>query len=218
LLLILLQFFLWQRCVIISQYKIWFAYGLSVSYGVTCCCCCYSPAVTHACSKLPKIKRFSTQEMPRKENLAWKRLKMVIQFIFICSLFLDALSVTETFCVERLCGKWQTNWKRFGRARWCRVLRYYPGIRLEGLRKITKNLSLDNRLPGWDLVPEPHEFTQLKVQLIVFTFETFFLTAHWVCRCIASPAWVARFGIGVQHTDELRLCTCTIVYSALSCT
>jgi hypothetical protein len=54
LLLILLQFFLWQRCVIISQYKIWFAYGLSVSYGVTCCC--YSPAVTHACSKLPKIK------------------------------------------------------------------------------------------------------------------------------------------------------------------
>jgi hypothetical protein len=28
------------------------------------------------------------------------------------------------------------------------MLRYYPGIRLEGLRKTTKILTLDRRLPG----------------------------------------------------------------------
>jgi hypothetical protein len=34
------------------------------------------------------------------------------------------------------------------------ILRYYPGIRLEGLRETTKTLSQDSRYPGRDLNPE----------------------------------------------------------------
>jgi hypothetical protein len=36
------------------------------------------------------------------------------------------------------------NWKEFLRTR----LSYYPGIRLEGLMKITNNLSQDSRSPS----------------------------------------------------------------------
>jgi hypothetical protein len=38
------------------------------------------------------------------------------------------------------------------------ILRYYPGIRLEGLRKTTKNLSKDSRSPGRDLNLGPPEY------------------------------------------------------------
>jgi hypothetical protein len=37
-------------------------------------------------------------------------------------------------------------------------LRYYPGIRLGGLRKTTKNLSQGSRSPGRDLNPGPPEY------------------------------------------------------------
>jgi hypothetical protein len=37
------------------------------------------------------------------------------------------------------------------------ILRYYPGICLEGLRKITKNLSQDNQCQGTDMNPGPSE-------------------------------------------------------------
>jgi hypothetical protein len=37
------------------------------------------------------------------------------------------------------------------------LLKYYPGIRLEGLRKTTKNLSQDSRYPGGDFNPGPPE-------------------------------------------------------------
>jgi hypothetical protein len=30
------------------------------------------------------------------------------------------------------------------------VMAYYPGIRLEGLRKTTKNLSQNSQSPDWD--------------------------------------------------------------------
>jgi hypothetical protein len=44
---------------------------------------------------------------------------------------------------------WMTmNWKWFGRKRLWRVLRYYRGIRLQGLKKNTRNLSRDSRLLG----------------------------------------------------------------------
>jgi hypothetical protein len=36
------------------------------------------------------------------------------------------------------------------------ILRYYPGIRLEGLRKTTRNIQ-HNRSPDQDLKPEPPE-------------------------------------------------------------
>jgi hypothetical protein len=38
------------------------------------------------------------------------------------------------------------------------ILRYYPDIRLEGLRKRTGNLNQDSRSPGPDLNPGPPEY------------------------------------------------------------
>jgi hypothetical protein len=37
-------------------------------------------------------------------------------------------------------------------------VRYYPGTGLEGLRKITKNLSHDSRSPGRVFNPRPPEY------------------------------------------------------------
>jgi hypothetical protein len=38
------------------------------------------------------------------------------------------------------------------------ITRYYPGIRLEGLRKTTKDLNRDSQSPGRDVSPGPPEF------------------------------------------------------------
>jgi hypothetical protein len=38
------------------------------------------------------------------------------------------------------------------------IIRYYPGIRVEGLRKTTKNLSQDSRSPGRNLKPGSSEY------------------------------------------------------------
>jgi hypothetical protein len=40
------------------------------------------------------------------------------------------------------------------------ILRYYPGILLNGPRKTTKNLSPDSLSPGRDLYPGPHEYEE----------------------------------------------------------
>jgi hypothetical protein len=37
------------------------------------------------------------------------------------------------------------------------ILRYYPGLCLEGLRKTTRNLRQDSWSPSRDLNPEPPE-------------------------------------------------------------
>jgi hypothetical protein len=50
------------------------------------------------------------------------------------------------------------DWKGFGRKRTRPNLKYYPGIRLEGLRKTTENLIHDSRCPGRDLNPGPPEY------------------------------------------------------------
>jgi hypothetical protein len=50
------------------------------------------------------------------------------------------------------------NWKAFGESVPGLIFRYYPGIRLEGLRKTTKSLSQDSRSLGQDLNPVPHEY------------------------------------------------------------
>jgi hypothetical protein len=50
------------------------------------------------------------------------------------------------------------NWKGCGRKRSWPNLRYYPGTRLEGVRKTTKSLSQDSRSPGRDLNPGPAEY------------------------------------------------------------
>jgi hypothetical protein len=49
-------------------------------------------------------------------------------------------------------------WKGFGRSGRGLILSHYPGIRLEGLGKITKNLNQDSRSPGRDLNPGPPEY------------------------------------------------------------
>jgi hypothetical protein len=38
------------------------------------------------------------------------------------------------------------------------IVRLYPGIRLDGLRKTTKSRSQDKRSPGRDLNPRPPEY------------------------------------------------------------
>jgi hypothetical protein len=50
------------------------------------------------------------------------------------------------------------NCKGFERKRAWSNLRYYPGIRLEGLRKITKNLNTDSWSSGQHLNPVPPEY------------------------------------------------------------
>jgi hypothetical protein len=50
------------------------------------------------------------------------------------------------------------NWKLCERTRSWTNLRYCPGICLEGLRKITKNINQDNRSLGRDLNPGPPEY------------------------------------------------------------
>jgi hypothetical protein len=49
------------------------------------------------------------------------------------------------------------DWKEFGRMRSGIILRNYPGIYLEGLRKPTK-ICQDSRSPGRDLNPGTPEY------------------------------------------------------------
>jgi hypothetical protein len=55
------------------------------------------------------------------------------------------------------------NWKAFGESVPGLIFRYYPGIRLEGLRKTTKPLSQDSRSLGQYLNPVPHEYEVLYI-------------------------------------------------------
>jgi hypothetical protein len=50
------------------------------------------------------------------------------------------------------------NWKRFERKRSWSVLRYYPDICLDGLRKTTKYLNLHSRFAGKYLKPGSSEY------------------------------------------------------------
>jgi hypothetical protein len=52
-------------------------------------------------------------------------------------------------------NKLEMMWKKSGHGL---LLRYYPGIFLEGLRKATKNLRQDSRSPGPDLNPGSPEY------------------------------------------------------------
>jgi hypothetical protein len=42
---------------------------------------------------------------------------------------------------------------------------YYPNISLEGLKKITKNISKDNRCPDWDSNTAPPEYKSRALSL-----------------------------------------------------
>jgi hypothetical protein len=50
------------------------------------------------------------------------------------------------------------NWKGFKGSGRVLILIYYPGIRLEGLRKTTKNLSEDSLSSARNSNPEPPEY------------------------------------------------------------
>jgi hypothetical protein len=59
--------------------------------------------------------------------------------VFLYRLYYNAYISYTKRC--RMVG-WRMNWKRFGRKLlWCRYMRYYPDICLEGLRKSTRNGS-----------------------------------------------------------------------------
>jgi hypothetical protein len=71
----------------------------------------------------------------------------------------DALSVNRLLYSvdDRATVEWW--WIRNGLV-WsdrCPVFTYYTGIRLQGLRKTTKSLNQDSRLPGRDVNPGPPE-------------------------------------------------------------
>jgi hypothetical protein len=50
------------------------------------------------------------------------------------------------------------NWKGCGRKRSWLILRYHPGIRLDGLRKTMTKISSDSRFPERDMNPGPPEY------------------------------------------------------------
>jgi hypothetical protein len=61
---------------------------------------------------------------------------LVLLFVFIFSLFYDTIPANKTLNDSK---KWMMNWKGFGRGL---ILKHYPGIRMVGLRKTTKNLRI----------------------------------------------------------------------------
>jgi hypothetical protein len=77
----------------------------------------------------------------------WSKLRKLLSYLFI--VYLATLLVSQTISRRmRGCGrKW--SWPNS---------RYYPGICLEGLRQITKNLGQDSRPSGRDLNPGPPEY------------------------------------------------------------
>jgi hypothetical protein len=80
---------------------------------------------------------------------------------FIYTLLNDAFSVTQMlYCIgwnEMMMGEWWI-WKDIQGSGRGLILRFYPSICLEGMRKTTKNLSQDIRSPGWYFNPGLPEY------------------------------------------------------------
>jgi hypothetical protein len=101
--------------------------------------------------------------IPRRENLSEKRLlhshRLLIQFVqffvFVASLFYDTFSVTRQYSVDgRLISDWRWITKVLVGSSRGLILRYLPGIRLQRLRKTTKDLNQDSRSLGPRFEPE----------------------------------------------------------------
>jgi hypothetical protein len=73
--------------------------------------------------------------------------------LFICSLFYGVFSLTKNIAIS----EWRIGKDLEGSGRGL-ILKYYSGIRVEGLRKTTKDLSQDSRFPVWDLSPGPPKY------------------------------------------------------------
>jgi hypothetical protein len=71
------------------------------------------------------------------------------------------------------------------------ILRYYPGIFLKRLRKITRNLCQDSRSPGRDLNPGPTEWypsVYVQVLQVSFSLEGFRSNFYMKLILIKEPA------------------------------
>jgi hypothetical protein len=90
---------------------------------------CFSSNLAYIGHSLPQIKRFTC-------------LTMISQ---------------SDHSVEGVMSEWQIG-KDAEESGSGLILRHYPSICLEGLRKTTKNLSQDSRPPGRDLNPAPPEY------------------------------------------------------------
>jgi hypothetical protein len=79
--------------------------------------------------------------------------------LWVGSFFYGAFSVTRLCSVnDRVISEWWWIGKDLVGSDRSLILRYYPGIRLEGLRKTTKILNQDSLSPGRDLNPGPPEY------------------------------------------------------------
>jgi hypothetical protein len=82
----------------------------------------------------------------------------VCVYLFVCGLFCGVFSVTKDIVSNgRVISEWRIG-KDFERSGSALILRYYPGIRLEILRKTMKNLSQDSRSPSRNFNPGPPEY------------------------------------------------------------
>jgi hypothetical protein len=70
---------------------------------------------------------------------------------------LQELRLQSTASNGRTISKWQI-WKDLEGSGHVVILRYYPNIRLEGLRETAKNLSQDTLYPSLDLSQRPPEY------------------------------------------------------------
>jgi hypothetical protein len=93
---------------------------------------------------------------PSPNELAACKRRGWLSYLFIYSLFNDAVSSTGNIAPNKKFDARMTNWKGCWRKRPWPNLRYYPGILLEGLRKTTK--TQDSRYPGRDMNPGTHEY------------------------------------------------------------
>jgi hypothetical protein len=90
------------------------------------------------------------------EEAADRAVSEVSSGVLVGSLFYEAVSVTTGKDLVRSC---------------CSVmLRYYPGIRLEGRKKATKNLNQDSRSPGARFEPWTSRIRRRSVNKSTTTF------------------------------------------------
>jgi hypothetical protein len=85
---------------------------------------------------------------------------MGLRCLFICRLFNDSFSVTNTVLYNVQWKGAKLIWigKELERSGRGLILRYYAVIRIDGPKKTTKSLSEDSRCSGRYLSPKPPEY------------------------------------------------------------
>jgi hypothetical protein len=124
--------------------------------------------------------------------------------MWVSSLFYDALSVTRLYSVnDRAISKWWLLVKYLVRSGHSLILRYYPGIRLEGLRKTWKTSIRIAGHRGQYLNPRTSQIQSRSVNHSTMTFSTtlehgiiitllsFFLKIMYKLLSLCSIKWTA---------------------------